>query len=115
SPIGTTVSGTTPRVICIDAGGNYLYSTNSGSTNVTVFRINADGTLNLLASVPTDGSEPNGIVLDQTGKYLYVANRSSNNIRSYTVGSDGMLTPFAVTVTDAAPNGFAIVSVSPAN
>ncbi len=57
--------------MAITPDGNYLFVTNPYSGNVSVFAINADGTLGT-ATVFATGDTPVSVAIDATGTYVYV-------------------------------------------
>ncbi len=65
-PVATT--GTGPVALAVDIAGEYLYCVNSGSSDINIYKINADGTLTAIgtATVPTGGSTPIGIAITGT-------------------------------------------------
>jgi YVTN family beta-propeller protein len=57
-------TGSSPSGIAIGPSGTAVYVTNSGSNTVGLYTINADGTLNVVGTIPTD-AKPQGIVVTQ--------------------------------------------------
>jgi 6-phosphogluconolactonase (cycloisomerase 2 family) len=77
--------------------GQFLFASNAGSGDVSVFSINpSDGVLMLLpgSPFPTGGSGVVGISLSVTpdGKFLYASDAGSNTITAFRVSSHGSLT-----------------------
>jgi len=72
--------------------GRFAYATNANSNTVSMFGINANGTLSALvpAKVAT-GANPTSMAIDPSGKFAYVANAGSNDVSMYAVGADGIL------------------------
>jgi 6-phosphogluconolactonase len=104
SPFATGGTGT--GVCCLSRPtignvGNFLFTSNTGSNNVSVFSINAGtGALSLVAGSPfaTGGSgDPFGIALSPTpdGMFLMAANSGSNNLTVFSIAGSGALTPIA--------------------
>src|SRR5690242_15214079 len=104
SPFATGGTGT--GVCCLNRPtignvGNFLFTSNTGSNNVSVFSINAGtGALSLVAGSPfaTGGSgDPFGIALSPTpdGMFLMAANSGSNNLTVFSIAGSGALTPIA--------------------
>ena len=84
--------------VTVDNIGNFLFASNTGSNDVSVFSINAgSGTLSLVAGSPfaTGGSGGVGISLSSTpdGRFLMAANGGSNNLTVFSIASSGALTP----------------------
>lgn len=77
--------------------GQFLFASNAGSSDVSVFTINAnDGVLTLIQGSPfsTGGSGVSGISLSVTpdGKFLYASDAGSNTVTAFRVASHGALT-----------------------
>jgi 6-phosphogluconolactonase (cycloisomerase 2 family) len=112
SLLGTTsTDGVNPFGLAINAGGTYLYASNSNPSNsISVFSIASSGALALVQGSPISvdpNTSPVAMIFDPSGKYLYVANQGSNNIAAYTITSTGL--PAALT-TSTSTNAFATES-----
>jgi 6-phosphogluconolactonase (cycloisomerase 2 family) len=101
--------------------GNFLFASNCGSNDVSVFTVNGKtGALTLVAGSPfaTGGTACNpetcGIALSATpgGKFLMAANFGSNNVTLFSIASRGALAPIVGSPFAAlsAPDG---IKVSP--
>ena len=109
----------------MDAGGNYLYVSNSGSNSITAFSVNqADGTLTLLSPMVTNLNAPTFILVDNSGPYLYAINSGNQTISGYTIntamntpatGPAGTLAPIATngTVQLTSTDLFAYAAIDP--
>ncbi|HMS85574.1 MAG TPA: beta-propeller fold lactonase family protein [Nitrospira sp.] len=92
--------GTTPRALVISKDSQFLYVANSGSDDVTVFKIGAGGVLTLVPQAEGRPSKPIGegvsspiaLAVSPNGKFLYVATNTSNMITTFQVDSSGVLT-----------------------
>ena len=61
--------------------GKYLYATNRGDANtISVFRVHANGRINLIQQISTQGSAPRNFTIDPNDNYILVANQNTNNI-----------------------------------
>jgi len=96
NPIRT--GGTVPKGMVISPNGSFLYVANSGSHNVTVFQIGANGLLTLVPPagsntnpVSAGGTTPNALMISQDGRFLYGAN-GGGNVSAFTIRGDGLLT-----------------------
>lgn len=96
NPIST--GGTVPKDMAISPNGSFLYVANSGSDNLTVFQIGANGLLTLVPPagsntnpVSTGGTTPNALMISLDGRFLYAAN-GGGNVSAFTIGGDGLLT-----------------------
>ena len=82
--------------VVITDDGHYAYTTNTGSSSVSSYRVGADGALTLLETVAatTDpGSAPIDMALSSGSRYLYVLNDVTGTIDVFGVRPDGGLTP----------------------
>jgi 6-phosphogluconolactonase (cycloisomerase 2 family) len=81
--------------------GNFLFASNSGSNDVSVFSIDpSTGLLSLIGPFPTgglSGGSNGGISLAATpdGKFLMAGNAGSNNITVFSIAANGGLTQIA--------------------
>ncbi len=61
--------------------GKFLYATNRGDANtISVFRVHANGMLNMEQQISTQGVSPRNFAIDPKDNFLLVANQKSNNI-----------------------------------
>jgi 6-phosphogluconolactonase len=84
--------------VVITDNGRYAYTSNTGSSSISSYRLRANGTLTLLESVAatTDpGSSPIDMALSDGSRYLYVLNGVTGTIDGYRVEQDGSLSPVA--------------------
>jgi 6-phosphogluconolactonase (cycloisomerase 2 family) len=80
----------------ITPDGTKVYTSNSGSDNISGFNIGKNGTLTPIASTIV-GENPTGshnvdIAITANGKYLYTINSESGNIGVFAINQDGTLT-----------------------
>lgn len=67
--------------IQISPNGKFLYASNRGDANdISVFKIQKKGKLELKARTSTLGKGPRSFVIDPTGKFLLVAHQYTNNV-----------------------------------
>jgi 6-phosphogluconolactonase (cycloisomerase 2 family) len=109
----------------MDAGGNYLYVSNSGSNTITAFSVNqVDGTLTALSPMGTNLNTPTFILVDNSGPYLYATNSGNATISGYTIntaantpasGPAGTLAPIATngTLQLTSTDVFAYAAIDP--
>lgn len=111
-----------PRYLCTDPEGKFLYITNignSGSAGVTACAINPNtgdlswlnGSTAAASSYPT-GSGPFRMAITPSGNYLYVGNNTSGTISAFAIASDGKLSAVAGSPF-AAGSGTTGVAVDP--
>jgi 6-phosphogluconolactonase (cycloisomerase 2 family) len=84
--------------VVITDNGRYAYTSNTGSSSISSYRLRGNGTLTLLKSVAamTDaGSAPIDMALTDGSRYLYVLNGRTGTINGYRVERDGSLSAVA--------------------
>ncbi|MBZ5593153.1 MAG: lactonase family protein [Acidobacteriia bacterium] len=84
---------TNSTVAILSPNDKFLFTSDQGSSSVTVFNVNA-GALSAVSGSPFaagGGGTPAGMSTDQSGTLLYVAG-SPNLIHVFTIGSNGSLT-----------------------
>jgi DNA-binding beta-propeller fold protein YncE len=84
--------------VAVPPGGAFAYTTNTGSSTVSGFRVGADGALTLIdadgLTARADGS-PTDAAFDAGGTFLYVLNGSAHSVNAYRRQADGHLVPLA--------------------
>jgi 6-phosphogluconolactonase (cycloisomerase 2 family) len=74
--------------------GSWLAAVNAGSNDVSLFRVNGDGSLSLADRVSSGGTRPISVTI--SGALLYVLNAGgTGNISGFSVAGNGDLTPIA--------------------
>ena len=101
---------------------HYLFATNAGSDDISVFDVNPDGTLTLVDVEPSGGDHPISVTVRRN--LLYVMNGGASNcsggapsISGFRVGAKGQLTPIPGStrpISGGANSGCAQVSFNPA-
>jgi len=87
--IGTIATGSSPVSVTVDPSGKFVYVVNSGSDDVSMFTIGADGTLTSNGTIAA-GSGPSSVAVHPSGRFAYVAN--GRGVTMYTVkGTSGAL------------------------
>jgi len=79
----------------VSPNGEYLYTGNAGSGNVSGFRIGANGTITLLEHsgvTGTTGGKTLDTAMSPDGEYLYVLSAINQQITTYRVAGNGSLT-----------------------
>ena len=98
--------GTSPSSVAINLAGTFMFVANSGSNNVSGFKI-CSGVNSPQPGCPADGSlvpmdkspfaaelGPSSVAVDPSGQFLYVTDQGSNQISGYRVtAGTGDLTP----------------------
>jgi len=105
---------TAPCWVEISHDGRYLWTVDTGSTDISTYRIEADGSLTYLFSTPFNsgkGIRPFDARLDPSGQDLYVVDSALHAVSAFAVGG-GILTeltssPFALPAT-ATPFGIVV-------
>ncbi|HME02162.1 MAG TPA: beta-propeller fold lactonase family protein, partial [Solirubrobacteraceae bacterium] len=97
-PVGTPVSSGGSEPVSIAVSGDLVYVANAGAseTNVTGFRLSADGDLSPVpgstVALPA-GSGPDDVLFDPRGHKLVVNLVNTSTIASFHVRRDGLLVP----------------------
>jgi len=91
--------------IAMHPNGKFLYASNRGHDSIAIFVIDpGNGTLTVVADVPTGGKEPRHFAIDPSGKYLLAENQFSNNIVVFRIdAATGGLTPTGQVVEVPSP------------
>jgi 6-phosphogluconolactonase len=87
-----------PCWVVLSNDGRFAYTTNTGSGNVSGYRVGFNGAIHLLnadgITVSTGaGSSPLDAAFSNDGRFLYVLTPGTNNIQGFGLGLDGSLTP----------------------
>lgn len=80
--------------VAVTKNGKYAYTTNTGSSSVSSYRVAADGSLTLLASHAGDtgaGSAPIDAAVSDNSQFLYVLSAKSGTISGFDVQGNGGL------------------------
>ena len=96
----TLISGSVPdfqSAVCwivITKNGKFAYGSNTGSSNISSYKVRRDGTLILQEAVATPtGATPIDMALSRNSKFLYVLNSAAHSIDVFRVDrGDGRLT-----------------------
>jgi len=98
----------------ISHDGAYLFAVNTGSTSISSYRINADGSLNYSTTTgfrSGAGIRPFDARLDPSGAYLFVVDAALNAVSAFAVDGGTLLelpgSPFALPA-GATPFGIAV-------
>jgi 6-phosphogluconolactonase len=95
-----------PRSVAINPNtGGYAYVANAGggTTGITAYTINPDGTLTAGASYAA-GTTPISVNVDPSGQFVYVANLGSPyGVSTYTIVAGGALTLVGTAATGTGP------------
>lgn len=90
--------GSGPRHFTFNSNGTILYLINELGSEIMVFSVKSDGSLEQLQKVSTLRKDYKGenacadIHLGKDGRFLYGSNRGENSIVTFRVGNDGLLT-----------------------
>ncbi len=115
TPIDPTVP-TTETAACwvaVTPNGRFAYTTNTGSSSLTGFRVMENGELEILdadgrTGETTPGSRPIDLVVSRMGHYVYALLAGTNEIAAFGVGADGSLSSMkGVAGLPAGTNGLA--------
>ena len=103
------IAGQVPGPLTVDAYANFLYVVNTGSSNVTGFRISAStGGLTTIGTYAA-GVGANSIAVRNDDSWVFVANSTASTLSQYAITpSSGVLAPQPVTTTFNIPTGVAV-------
>jgi 6-phosphogluconolactonase (cycloisomerase 2 family) len=93
SPFRTGGSGSDGIALACTPNGQFLMAANSGSSNITVFRIGSNGALTPVGSPFPTGSVPDGIKVSPDGNFLAAALVNSNAMAMFSIALNGALAP----------------------
>jgi len=109
---GTPASaGNSPGPMAVDAYGSFLYVVNTGSSNVSGYRINSsNGTLTPFNGGPVAaGLGANSIAVRGDDSWVFVANTNATSVSQYAIiPSTGSLSPVTPISTLDYPSGVAV-------
>lgn len=95
SPIstnGTIYDGHEAGQILCTPNGEFLYSINIGSNNITIFQIESGGTLLQIDLYSVSGSPIlDGAIITPDGNFLIICDSNSTNVRVFAIANDGNL------------------------
>ncbi len=66
--------------IHVDASGKFLYQSNRGANELTIFSIGANGKLTTAGHQSTAGKTPRNFLIDPKGEFVFVANQDTDNV-----------------------------------
>jgi 6-phosphogluconolactonase len=82
-----------PYGVAINPKGQFLYTPNVFSDDVSIYAINANGGLAPVSGYFWTSAQPEGMAIDPTGKFAYVSNSLSDDVSAYTINpTSGELT-----------------------
>jgi len=82
--------------VIVTPDGKYAYTTNTGSSSVSGYAVNPNGSLDLLdadgrTGETGDGSSPIDAIISSDGQTLYVLSGGSNIVTTFHIAADGSL------------------------
>jgi len=86
--------------VAVTPNGRYAYVTNTGSSNVSSYRVAPDGEITLMFGVAGEtgaGSAPLDVAASPDGGHLYVLNANTLTLSSFKIKDDGSLVSRPVT------------------
>lgn len=85
--------------------GRFLFGTNRGHDSIASYRVAEDGSLSLIAIVPSLGKGPQNLAITSKGEYLLCANMPGNNIAVFSIdGKSGAIKSVGEPVTLNSPS-----------
>jgi 6-phosphogluconolactonase (cycloisomerase 2 family) len=103
-------AGDAPGPIAVDPFAKYVYVVDTGSSQLSGFRISpANGSLTAIGTPLATASGANSIAIRSDGSWIFVANSISANVSQYAITqATGALTPQTPFVTLNLPSGVAV-------
>ena len=99
--------------VAVHPTGKFVYASNRGDNNVSVFAIGGGGRVTLVGHVPT-GATPRSFTLDPTGAWMLVANQDSDSVTTYAIDqTTGMATARGVPLPFTKPSFVGFVALAP--
>jgi 6-phosphogluconolactonase (cycloisomerase 2 family) len=95
-------AGANPVAVATGGKGKFLFAANKGSSNLSGFLINVDGTLTAMPSPFSVGSAPVDVTVDPSGVFVYVAN--SSGISVFSINSSNSLTSVGTATAGTNPS-----------
>jgi 6-phosphogluconolactonase (cycloisomerase 2 family) len=92
TPVGAPVSDTRAALCWITPARGYQYASNTGSGDVSQFRVEADGTVVLVSPIAASGI-PGATDSAAAGGFLYVQSGSTSTVHVFSIGAGGALSP----------------------
>ncbi|MEO8452455.1 MAG: beta-propeller fold lactonase family protein [Gemmatimonadota bacterium] len=77
--------------VALTPDGRFVYTTNTGSGNVSTYSIDPLGRLELVTAATPSGQTPIDALVTADGRFLYVLNSGSHTISVFSIGGDGSL------------------------
>lgn len=106
---GDCTASTTAADLRATPDGRFLYGTNRGHDSIAIFRIAADGLLEVVDIVPSLGGGPHNLAITPDGSLLLCANMPGSNLAAFRIDAgSGRLTPIGRPLAIPAPSCIAI-------
>lgn len=87
----------TTAEIAVHPNGRFVYGSNRGHNSIAIFKINTEGSLEVIGHQSTQGSTPRFFMITPNGKLLLVANQNSDTVVAFSIdATTGKLTPSKV-------------------
>jgi len=94
--------------IAVHPSKQFLYTANSGQSNLSLYDIASDGTLNEVTPRTSVTGTPEFLVMDPAGAYLYVGCYGPNSVQTFSIASSGTLSAVGTYQIGTAPLGVAV-------
>lgn len=106
--VGGSGTGTSPQGVGIDPTGQFVYTCNQGSSDITVFEVNDGSIMGPPLSTAIVGG-PSSIQFTPLGDRAYVTLEDSEEVAGFDINpSTGELTPIATVATGVLPTSLAL-------
>jgi 6-phosphogluconolactonase len=96
--------------IAVHPSKQFLYTANSGQSDISLYDIASDGTLNEVTPRTSVVGTPEFLAMDPAGAYLYVGCYGPSSVQTFSIASSGALSvqPVSTTQIGTPPLGMAV-------
>jgi 6-phosphogluconolactonase (cycloisomerase 2 family) len=109
SPYNVTDTGGYGLAITPDGERLYTLNQNGAAGSVSIFTINANGSLTKVGGNATLGYQGDGIAISPTSQNLYITDTTNDRVRSYSIAANGSISQVGTPqATGANPKGIAV-------
>ncbi len=107
--VPTLPEGFTGENLCADVkvtpDGRFLYGTNRGHDSIAAYRLDAEGQLTHVATIPSGGGGPQNLAITPDGRLLLCANMPGNGVARFHIDAErGTLSPVGQPIPVPSPS-----------
>lgn len=108
TPAGARVSNGQAGLCWATAARGFVYTGNTGTGNVSQFRVSADGSITLVRAIAAAGISGAIDIAQADGTFLYVESEVSSSVHVFSIAAEGSLTAIQVVTV---PDGFSLEGI----